>query len=83
VRLVWVRTDAATLHRRLPTRLPIPLHCGSGRDTAKLAEFAAFTASMRLGVEPAAPHVTIDNRVDPPATLQAQIAGLTRSLSGG
>jgi predicted kinase len=73
VRLVWVRTDAATLHRRLTAR-------GSGRDTAKLADFAAFGASMRLGVEPAAPHVTIDNRADPPTTLEAQVTGLTRSL---
>ena len=76
VRLVWVRTDAATLHRRLTAR-------DSGRDTAKLADFAAFTTSMRLGVEPVAPHVTIDNRTDPPATLAAQVAALTRSLPGG
>jgi predicted kinase len=76
VRLVWVRTDAATLHRRLTAR-------GSGRDTAKLAGFAAFSASMRLGAEPAAPHATIDNRADPPATLEAQVAALTRSLPGG
>jgi predicted kinase len=76
VRLVWVRTDAATLHRRLAAR-------GSGRDTAKLADFAAFTASMRLGAQPAAPHVTIDNRADPPATLEAQVAALARSLPGG
>jgi len=76
VRLVWVRTDAATLQRRLTAR-------GSGRDTAKLAGFAAFTASMRLGVEPAAPHVTIDNRADPPASLEAQVAALMRSLRAG
>jgi hypothetical protein len=76
VRLVWVRTDAATLHRRLTAR-------GSGRDTAKLADFAAFTASMRLGAEPAAPHVTIDNRADPPATLEAQVAELAQGLPGG
>jgi len=75
VRLVWVRTDAATLHRRLAAR-------GSGRDTAKLADFVAFTASMRLGAEPAAPHVAIDNRADPPVTLEAQVAALTRSLPG-
>jgi predicted kinase len=74
--LVWVRTDAAALHRRLTAR-------ASGRDTAKLADFAAFTASMRLGVEPAAPHVTIDNRTDPPATLEAQVAALMRSLRAG
>jgi predicted kinase len=73
VRLVWVRTDAATLHRRLTAR-------GSGRDTAKLADFAAFAASMRLGVEPAAPHVTIDNRADPATTLEGQVTALTRSL---
>jgi predicted kinase len=76
VRLIWVRTDVATLHGRLTAR-------GSGRDTAKLADFAAFSASMRLGVEPAAPHVTIDNRADPPATLEAQVTALTQSLPGG
>ena len=76
VRLVWVRTDAATLYRRLTAR-------GSGRDTAKLADFAAFTASMRLGAEPAAPHVTIDNRADPPEALEAQVAALMRSPPGG
>jgi predicted kinase len=75
VRLVWVRTDAATLRRRLTAR-------GSGRDTAKLADFAAFTASMRLGTEPAAPHATIDNRADPPATLEAQVTALLRSQPG-
>ena len=76
VRLAWVRSDAATLHRRLTAR-------GSGRDTAKLADFAAFTASMRLGAEPAAPHVTIDNRAGAPVTLAAQVAALARSLPGG
>ena len=76
VRLVWVRTDAATLHRRLTAR-------GSARDTAKLADFAAFTASMRIGAAPAAPHATIDNRADPPATLEAQVTELARSLPGG
>jgi predicted kinase len=64
VRLVWVRSDAATLRRRLEAR-------GSGRDTEKLADFAAFTASMRLGAEPAAPHVTIDNRRTAGATLES------------
>jgi len=34
-------------------------------------------------VEPAAPHVTIDNRADPPTTLEAQVAALTRSPPGG
>lgn len=74
VRLVWVRSDAATLRRRLEAR-------GSGRDTEKLADFAAFTASMRLGVEPAAPHVTIDNRRNAGATLEAQVAAAIQALS--
>ena len=41
VRLIWIRTDADTLRQRLIAR-------GSPRDTAKLAGFATFTASMRL-----------------------------------
>jgi len=73
VRLIWVRSDAATLHRRLTAR-------GSGRDTAKLTGFAAFTASMRLDAEPAAPHHTIDNRLGAGATLEAQVTALARSL---
>ena len=64
---------AVTLHRRLTAR-------GSGRDTAKLAGFTAFTASVRLNAEPAAPHHTIDNRLDAGATLQAQVTALLRSL---
>jgi predicted kinase len=67
VRLVWVRSDAATLRRRLTER-------GLPRDEAKLAGFAAFTASMRLDAEPAAPHVTIDNRMTAAGTLEAQVA---------
>jgi hypothetical protein len=54
-----------------------------GHGPQQLADFAAFTASMRLGVEPAAPHATIDNRADPPATLEAQVTELARSLPGG
>jgi len=56
VRLVWVRSDAATLRQRLAAR-------GSGRDTGKLADFAAFTARMRLDDSPAVPHAVIDNRL--------------------
>ena len=55
MRLVWVRTDAATLRARLQRR-------GSPRDTGKLAAFDAFVAAMRIGTAPAAPHVEIDNR---------------------
>jgi predicted kinase len=76
VRLIWVRSDAATLRRRLTAR-------GAGRDTAKLAGFTAFTASMRLDAEPAAPHHTIDNRLGAAVTLEAQVSDLMRSLAGG
>jgi predicted kinase len=73
VQLVWVRSDAATLRYRLEAR-------GSGRDTEKLADFAAFTASMRLGAEPAAPHLTIDNRRTAGASLEAQVAAAIQAL---
>ena len=73
VRLVWVRSDAATLRHRLAAR-------GSGRDAAKLADFAGFTASMRLGAAPAAPHTAIDNRLTASATLEDQVTAL---VAGG
>jgi len=72
VHLVWVRSDAATLRHRLAAR-------GSGRDSAKLADFAGFTASMRLDARPAAPHIAIDNRLTAPATLEDQVAALVAS----
>ena len=71
VRLVWVRSDEATLLRRLTAR-------GLGRDAAKLAEFERFCASMRLGTEPAAPHVTVDNRLTATVPLADQVAALVR-----
>ncbi len=73
VHLVWIRSDAATLRHRLAAR-------GSERDAAKLARFEAFTASMLLGAEPAAPHVAIDNRLAASATLEAQVADLIEVL---
>jgi len=80
VRLVWVRSDAATLRRRLTER-------GLLRDAAKLADFAAFAASMRLDAEPAVPHLTIDNRLAAAATVEAQVAealaGLGRASGAG
>jgi predicted kinase len=75
VRLVWIRTDAGTLHHRLTAR-------GSHRDTAKLAGFAGFCDRMRLGREPAAPHTAIDNRLIAPVPLETQIAALARVLEG-
>jgi predicted kinase len=67
--LLWVRTDAATLRARLMQR-------ASERDSAKLAAFDQFAARMQLDVEPAAPHLTIDNRMSAPTNLQTQISAL-------
>jgi predicted kinase len=73
VRLVWVRSDAATLRARLIAR-------ASGRDTSKLADFAAFTARMRLDETPAVPHTVVDNRLDAAVPLEDQVVAL---LAGG
>jgi len=75
VRLVWIRSDAATLRHRLTAR-------GSPRDGAKLARFAAFTASMRPGVRPAAPHAVIDNRLAAAVPLSDQVAALAARPAG-
>jgi predicted kinase len=75
VRLVWVRTDADTLRRRLIAR-------GSGRDTAKLADFATFIARMRLDDRPAAAHIVVDNRLTTATALENQIASVVASVVG-
>jgi predicted kinase len=75
VRLVWIRTDAGTLHHRLTAR-------GSPRDTAKLASFAEFCRRMRLDDEPPVPHTAIDNRLTAPATIEDQIAALGSAAAG-
>jgi predicted kinase len=73
VRLVWVRSDAATLRQRLMAR-------ESARDSGKLAGFAQFTERMRLGAAPAVPHTEIDNRLTAARPLDDQISGLLASV---
>jgi predicted kinase len=75
VRLVWVNSDAATVRHRLEAR-------GLERDAAKLADFAAFAARIRLGTEPAVPHLTIDNRRTAPAALTDQVTALLTGIAG-
>ena len=69
VRLVWVRSDEATLRHRLGAR-------GLERDSVKLAEFEQFCASIRVGTEPAAPHHVVDNRLTAAVPLVEQVAAL-------
>ena len=74
VRLVWVRSDPATVRRRLMER-------GLERDQERLAQFEEFTARIRLSVEPAAPHVTVDNRLTAAASVEDQVADLIARLA--
>jgi predicted kinase len=69
VRLLWVRSDAATLRHRLVAR-------ASERDAAKLGDFGAFTARMRLDDSPAVAHTVIDNRLTAEVSLRDQVAAL-------
>ncbi len=69
VRLVWVRSDEDTLRHRLSAR-------GLARDSAKLAEFEEFCRTMRIGTAPAAPHLTVDNRLTAAVSLHDQVATL-------
>jgi hypothetical protein len=75
VHLVWVRSDARTLHERLHRR-------GSPRDTGKLADFAAFVARTLPDVAPAAPHVEVDNRSGVP-DLDDRIGTLVAGWASG
>jgi predicted kinase len=70
VRLVWVRSDRATLRHRLERR-------GSARDTGKLADFDAFVARMRPDEPPPVPQRVVDNRLGAPPVPE-QVAALVR-----
>ena len=76
VRLVWVRSDAATLRARLTAR-------ASPRDTGTLGAFAAFVAAMRLDDPVVTPHVAVDNRLGAPAVAAALRAALDPVLPFG
>jgi len=75
VRLVWVRTDAATLRARLLAR-------GSPRDAGKLAAFEQFVTAMRIGTVPAAPHLEVDNRLGAPDVI-GQLQGRVLPFGSG
>jgi AAA domain len=76
VRLVWIRSDRATVRRRLSAR-------GLERDAAKLADFEQFAARIRLDAEPVAPHATIDNRLAATRPLADQVADLVAQAGYG
>ena len=69
VRLVWVFSDEDTLRHRLSAR-------GLTRDSAKMAEFEEFCQAMRVGTAPAAPHLTVDNRLTAATSLHDQVAAV-------
>ena len=71
VRLVWVRSDAELLRRRLLAR-------GTERDGGKLEAFDTFLTRMLPGTPPPVPHLEIDNSGDL-AGLPARVAGLELS----
>lgn len=70
VRLVWVRSDRATLEQRLRRR-------ASDRDAGKLAAFEAFVERMAPDLPPPVPHLALDNRIGAP-----DLAGQVRRLVG-
>lgn len=70
VRLVWVRSDAATLRHRLERR-------DRPQDEGKLAAFGSFVTRTRPGDAPPVPHLAVDNRLHATPGIEAQLrAGL-------
>jgi hypothetical protein len=72
VQLVWVRSDAPSLRHYLTLR-------NSERDAMKLANFEIFIASVHLDQEPPVKHITIDNRLSAPHSLQEQLQAMLSS----
>ena len=68
VRLIWVRSDAATLRSRLTSR-------ERGRDQGKLDDFEAFVERMQPDVPPPVPHLEVDAREGAPK-LEEQLPSL-------
>jgi hypothetical protein len=68
VHLVWIRSDAELLRRRLIDR-------GTDRDGGKLDDFGTFLGRMSPGTPPPVPHREIDNTV-PLADLARQVDAL-------
>jgi len=75
VSLVWVRSDAATLRRRLESR-------GTSRDAGKLAAFDAFVARIQPDVPPLVPHLVIDARDGAPSPADQLMEALAAPLVG-
>jgi hypothetical protein len=69
VRLVWVRSDAATLATRLAAR-------GLPRDGRKLAAFDAFLAAIPPDRAPGVEHTMIDNRLGAPPVAEQVAAAV-------
>jgi predicted kinase len=67
VRLLWVRSDPATLRERLVAR-------DSFRDGEKLRRFETFLSRIPPDRPPGVPHVAIDNRLG--ASLDSQLEQL-------
>jgi DNA-binding transcriptional regulator YhcF (GntR family) len=54
VTFVWVYCDVGTMHTYLR-------HRGAARDTAKLADWPGYLASIDIDMRPKVPHIVIDN----------------------